>query len=191
LRRVAAVKVNLYFWTFQIVEVLLTHGAHIDTRNKSGQRPIDLLKSIPDCKINHIQFTTLKCLAARAVVDFNISYKSEVPIMLEEFIQAHWRKERSKNIFGFKNTQFLITYHKIIQLLNKQIKLKLNLTRRSIILDVQWQQLRYPVLRFSLKFPFLPWLFLNLLTVRSTRNGPNLFLFSINWFALLRVILLS
>jgi hypothetical protein len=187
LRRVAAVKINLYFWTFQIVEVLLTHGAHIDTRNKSSQRPIDLLKSIPDCKINHIQFTTLKCLAARAVVDFNISYKSEVPIMLEEFIQAHWRKERSKNIFGFKNT----------------IKLNNCWTSRSnwsiIWLEGQsyWtsndsnSDIQYYVSVLSLKFPFLPWLFLNLLTVRSTRNGPNLFLFSINWFALLRVILLS
>jgi Fem-1 family protein b len=90
----AFIKLKIYFlFTFvlvlQIVQVLLAKGAHIDARNRSHQRPIDLLKLIPDCKINPIQFTTLKCLAARVIAEQKINYKHEVPAMLEEFIQAH------------------------------------------------------------------------------------------------------
>jgi Fem-1 family protein b len=73
----------------QIVEVLLEHGAHIDARNASSERPIDLLKLIPDCKINSLQFTTLKCLAARVIASHNLPFKNEVPSMLEGFIDAH------------------------------------------------------------------------------------------------------
>ena len=73
----------------QIVEILLENGAHIDARNAAAQRPIDLLKMIPDCKINPLQFTNLKCLAARVITEQNLPYKNEVPAMLEGFIEAH------------------------------------------------------------------------------------------------------
>lgn len=74
---------------FQIVETLLLHGGHIDSRNRNGQRPVDLLRLVPECKINPLQFMTLKCLAARVVVDNKIVFKSQVPAILENFIQAH------------------------------------------------------------------------------------------------------
>jgi hypothetical protein len=44
---------------------------------------------IPDCKINSLQFTTLKCLAARVIIENNLPYKNEVPAMLEGFLEAH------------------------------------------------------------------------------------------------------
>jgi len=40
---------------FQIVETLLLQGGHIDAKNRNGQRPVDLLRAIPDCKINPLQ----------------------------------------------------------------------------------------------------------------------------------------
>ena len=74
---------------FQIVETLLDHGAHIDARNAKGTRPLDMLKNISDCKINPLQYLTLRCLAAGAIVKHRLPYKKEIPTMLEEFIEAH------------------------------------------------------------------------------------------------------
>jgi len=73
----------------EIVETLLDHGAHIDARNANGQRPLDMLKLISDCKINPLQYLTLRCLAAGAIVRHRLPYKQEIPTMLEEFIEAH------------------------------------------------------------------------------------------------------
>jgi len=80
---------KIFFSRFQIVEMLLANGAHIDCRNSLSERPIDLLKNLPECKINILQYITLKCLAARVVADNQIDYKAEVPQMLEEFIETH------------------------------------------------------------------------------------------------------
>ncbi len=47
---------NYFFVSlFQIVETLLLQGGHIDAKNRNGQRPVDLLRAIPDCKINPLQ----------------------------------------------------------------------------------------------------------------------------------------
>jgi len=73
----------------EIVETLLDHGAHIDARNGKGTRPLDMLKNISDCKINPLQYLTLRCLAAGAIVRHRLPYKKEIPTMLEEFIEAH------------------------------------------------------------------------------------------------------
>jgi len=73
----------------QIVETLLENGAHIDARNGDGHRPLDMLKLIPDCKINPLQYLTLRCLAASVIVQNHLPYKREIPTVLEEFIEAH------------------------------------------------------------------------------------------------------
>ena len=76
----------------EIVEILLDNGAHIDIRNNESDRPVDMLKRVPEgagSKINHLHYTTLKCLAARVVADNRVPYKEEIPEILEEFIQAH------------------------------------------------------------------------------------------------------
>ena len=69
--------------------MLLANGAHIDGRNALSERPIDLLKKLPECKIKILHYITLKCLAARVVADNQLDYKSQVPQMLEGFIEAH------------------------------------------------------------------------------------------------------
>ena len=74
---------------FQIVETLLTNGAHIDSRNGRGQRPLDMLKHIPDCKINPLMYLTLRCLAASVIAQNKLPYKREIPTILEEFIESH------------------------------------------------------------------------------------------------------
>ena len=51
----------------QIVELLLDNGAHIDLRNAHGQRPTSMMRNIPECQINPLRYTTLRCLAAAAV----------------------------------------------------------------------------------------------------------------------------
>lgn len=48
-----------------------------------------MLKLIPDCKINPLQYLTLRCLAASVVARNRLPYKREIPTMLEEFIEAH------------------------------------------------------------------------------------------------------
>jgi len=76
----------------EIVETLLENGAHIDARNSHGLRPLDMLKNIPDCKINPLQYLTLRCLAASAIARNRLPYKREIPeipTVLEEFIEAH------------------------------------------------------------------------------------------------------
>lgn len=73
----------------EIVETLLESGAHIDASNKFGHRPLTMLKLIPDCKINPLQYLTLRCLAASVVASNRLPYKREIPTMLEEFIEAH------------------------------------------------------------------------------------------------------
>ena len=82
-----------HFSISQIVETLLENGAHIDARNSHGLRPLDMLKNIPDCKINPLQYLTLRCLAASAIARNRLPYKREIPeipTVLEEFIEAHW-----------------------------------------------------------------------------------------------------
>jgi len=76
----------------EIVEILLDNGAHIDIRNKEFDRPVDMLRRVPDgagSKINPLHYITLKCLAARVVAKHGVPYKEEIPAILEEFIQAH------------------------------------------------------------------------------------------------------
>jgi len=73
----------------EIVETLLTNGAHIDSRNGRGQRPLDMLKHIPDCKINPLMYLTLRCLAASVIAQNKLPYKREIPTILEEFIESH------------------------------------------------------------------------------------------------------
>ena len=80
----------LYFVpVLQIVDFLLDNGGHIDARNCHLQRPLDLLNVIDECKIKPLQYTSLKCLAARVIRSYNLPYKNEIPIMLEDFVEAH------------------------------------------------------------------------------------------------------
>lgn len=76
-------------FTPEVIQVLLKYGAHIDRRNGNGNHPHYMLQSISECNVNHLQYTTLKCLAARKVIEKQISFIGEVPVHLEEFIRIH------------------------------------------------------------------------------------------------------
>ena len=71
------------------MDLLLNSGAHIDMSNRSSQRPVDMLATIPECTVQPLRFMSLRCLAATAVARAGLPYKQEVPAMLEDFIEAH------------------------------------------------------------------------------------------------------
>ena len=73
----------------EVVSVLLNAGAHVDRRNATGNQPINMLSSISECKINKLQHVTLKCLAARKIVEYSLPYVGHIPMVLEDFIRIH------------------------------------------------------------------------------------------------------
>jgi hypothetical protein len=76
-------------FNIDVVNHLLNYGAHIDRRNVTGSQAHKILSSISECTINPLKFITLKCLAARIIVDRQIRYIGEIPLCLEEFIRIH------------------------------------------------------------------------------------------------------
>lgn len=72
----------------RIVQKLLAKGSHPDRVNMAGQTPLDL---IPLGKIKSLisSYISLKCLAARVISKYNISYIDEVPSVLYSFIELH------------------------------------------------------------------------------------------------------
>lgn len=73
----------------KVVQVLLGYGAHIDRKNSSGNQPQKLLSSISECTLNPLNYISLKCLAARVIVDSKIPFRGQIPVYLEDFIQVH------------------------------------------------------------------------------------------------------
>lgn len=73
----------------EIVEVLLEAGAHVDQVTSLGERPSTFLRQNSKCHINILNYTTLKCLAARVIQQYRIPYSGEVPTHLESFIRMH------------------------------------------------------------------------------------------------------
>ncbi|XP_050668015.1 protein fem-1 homolog CG6966 isoform X2 [Leptidea sinapis] len=76
----------------EVVRELLSHGAHIDTVNYEGQTPQEILKSTQQnlaAIVNPLQYTTLKCLAARTVKNYRLPYRHVVPQCLHSTIITH------------------------------------------------------------------------------------------------------
>jgi hypothetical protein len=72
-----------------IIEVLLNKGAHVDMKNKNGDRPSRQMEENPRCTISIARYTSLKCLCAQVITRHSIKYQGEVPNVLETFIHAH------------------------------------------------------------------------------------------------------
>lgn len=67
-----------------IVHLLLKYGAHIDRRNDNGYTPI------PSWTDNNVfQYVTLKCLAARKIVEKQIPYPENIPVSIKNYIRMH------------------------------------------------------------------------------------------------------
>ena len=71
----------------QIAVVLLKNKAHVDMVNTSGYSAASLASSLIDFNIQ--DYVNLKCLAACAVLKYNISYAGEIPSSLESFVKMH------------------------------------------------------------------------------------------------------
>lgn len=73
-----------------IIVALIEAGAHMDTVNCKGATPFEAATSgVAEIILRtHIKLS-LKCIAAKAVKTFNLSYQGQVPRTLETFIELH------------------------------------------------------------------------------------------------------
>jgi len=73
----------------QVIEILLDKGAHIDIKNKKGDRPSRLLEENKRCTVSIARYMSLKCLCAQVITNYSLTFQGEVPSVLETFINAH------------------------------------------------------------------------------------------------------
>ncbi|XP_046383766.1 protein fem-1 homolog A [Ischnura elegans] len=75
----------------EVFSLLLEHGAHLDQPNRTGLEPVVMLRSIPEAEsFRLLQYTSLKCLAAKVVVRQCIPYwGGRIPRTLESFVRMH------------------------------------------------------------------------------------------------------
>lgn len=76
----------------EVVRELLKYGAHIDTVNYEGETPEALLHKTSQnisSIVNPLQYTTLKCLAARTVKNYRLPYRNVVPQCLHSTVITH------------------------------------------------------------------------------------------------------
>ncbi|NXV08169.1 FEM1B protein, partial [Cettia cetti] len=73
-----------------IIISLVEAGAHTDMTNKQKKTPLDKSTTgVSEILLKTQMKLSLKCLAARAVRIYNISYQNQIPRTLEEFVQFH------------------------------------------------------------------------------------------------------
>ncbi|GLH15625.1 Protein fem-1 homolog B [Gryllus bimaculatus] len=76
-----------------IISLLINAGAHTDVVNVLGETPFNTASTDAALDILHSQLPlSLKCLAAKVVMDYNIPFENEVPKMLIDFIDLHGKK---------------------------------------------------------------------------------------------------
>lgn len=71
------------------MKYLLDNGAHLDQPNRTAERPIYLIAINSYSIIPLMNYTTLKCMAATAIIKRNIPYRNQIPKTLEDFVQLH------------------------------------------------------------------------------------------------------
>ncbi|XP_034949991.1 protein fem-1 homolog CG6966 isoform X2 [Chelonus insularis] len=71
-----------------LIELLLDYGAHLDTPNRAGETPAQMISSNPYNTINLVNYMTLRCFAAQTIFKYNIPC-DELPIALHEFLELH------------------------------------------------------------------------------------------------------
>uniref|UniRef100_A0A182KB26 Protein fem-1 homolog CG6966 n=1 Tax=Anopheles christyi TaxID=43041 RepID=A0A182KB26_9DIPT len=74
----------------ELAQILLDHGAHLDTRNVEGATFESLLQNQQLHElVNPIKYTRLSCLAARAIRRYAINCQEEIPKCLHAFVDSH------------------------------------------------------------------------------------------------------
>lgn len=78
---------------FQIVELLLENGAHLDQLDQQNQSPLAVLQSkkqLAGLGLLPLEHVSLKCIVARAVCKYGITYgDGDLPRELGRFIELH------------------------------------------------------------------------------------------------------
>ena len=73
-----------------LVQTLLELGGHLDSVNREGKSFSDVLRGQPIHElVNVTRFTTLQCLAARALQKHAIPYRNKLPASLSDFVDLH------------------------------------------------------------------------------------------------------
>lgn len=73
-----------------VIMALIEAGAHMDTVNSKGQTPFEAaMTGVAEIILRTQSKLSLKCMAAKAVKKFNLSYQGQVPQTLEHFIELH------------------------------------------------------------------------------------------------------
>ncbi|BES96833.1 sex-determining protein fem-1 [Nesidiocoris tenuis] len=83
------VAANPYNFYSALVELLLEHGAHLDQPNKNKDCPLVQIAINPANSICLLNYTSLKCMAASAVIKYKVSYAGQIPATLETFVNYH------------------------------------------------------------------------------------------------------
>ncbi|GLH13508.1 Fem-1-like protein B [Gryllus bimaculatus] len=79
----------------EVIFLLLGAGAHVDCVNVFGNAPIDIAYTDAACQIFQSQIPlTLRCMAAKAVMDYNIQFENQIPKTLIDFV--YWHGIRNK-----------------------------------------------------------------------------------------------
>ncbi|KAG8230725.1 hypothetical protein J437_LFUL010826 [Ladona fulva] len=75
----------------EVFSLLLEYGAHLDQPNRTGLEPVVMLRAIPEAEKFHLlQYSSLRCLAAKVVVRQCIPYwGGRIPKTLECFVRMH------------------------------------------------------------------------------------------------------
>ncbi|XP_043674739.1 protein fem-1 homolog B-like isoform X1 [Vespula pensylvanica] len=75
---------------YSIIMELIEAGAHIDTVNSNGKTPYESVATgVAEIVLRTHTKLSLKCMAAKAVKTYNLSYCGNVPRSLESFIELH------------------------------------------------------------------------------------------------------
>ncbi|KAK7501623.1 hypothetical protein BaRGS_00007054 [Batillaria attramentaria] len=82
--------INDFDTLLQVMLVLINGGAHMDICNHERKTPIECTTTgVAEVILRQHSQLSLKCLAARTIKDYNVTYRSLVPSFLEEFISLH------------------------------------------------------------------------------------------------------
>ena len=75
----------------EIINLLLEKGAHLDQANNYGITYTDIAVPLQPAqyKIKTLKFTSLQCLAARAIKNHDICYQGQLSTKVSKFIQMH------------------------------------------------------------------------------------------------------
>ncbi len=89
-----------------MTELLLRRGAHADVPDSEGRLPSDALRgssseAASKRQVHLVSFLSLKCLAARAMVEQALPLKGQaLPPNMEDFLRLHMTEQQQETAFN-------------------------------------------------------------------------------------------